>query len=272
MDSRFPGPDDFHGDISRRSGDAEDGGQATYTGSLVVTMLARVLVENVLPQGLRLAYSSAGSAEHPIIHLVGHQRDPVGLSGGQTRPIPYASDYQEMILLVPFVLYGSGTQLHNYAAWMYLDDLAAIGIGNSVYAYAKQLARLDESSAGLRISTQVASVFGKTYFVSDVRVTGPWRSASDAAATLPRWADLKAILEMPVVGVDLMRTVCSYFEWSYADAEVAPALSTHRFVEPFRKGMSEWPRLGLLSGAPDGTVALRNLRWRLALPPPSCRF
>lgn len=71
---------------------------------------------------------------------------------------------------------------------------------------------------------------------------------------------------------------CSYFEWDYANATVAPAESRFTFVEAFKRGMEDWVGLGELTNAPDGAFRMSGLRWRLScelplLPPnmpPGC--
>ena len=70
---------------------------------------------------------------------------------------------------------------------------------------------------------------------------------------------------MPLVGADvvlgtIVRTVCSYWEWDYTNAEVAPASSQHQFLQPPREGTASWVQLGQLSSEPDGTFAIRGLR------------
>jgi hypothetical protein len=140
-DSRFPGPGDYAGSFDARMHDAVEGAQSTFDGSIVVTLLERSLVQQVLPDGFHLSARTDGGGEHPVIHLVGHQRDHNGLHNGS----PYKlldNDYSEMILLVPFVLRGSGTKLHTFVVRMYLDDVGAIQIGNWIYGYAKEPARI----------------------------------------------------------------------------------------------------------------------------------
>jgi hypothetical protein len=267
----FLGPSDFVGNFSRRNRDATDGGQSTYEGSLVVTMLDRTLIEQVLPTGLHLATPVAASTQHPVIYLVGNQRNPLELRGGVLFSIPFSNDYREMILLVPFVVHDSGTmQWHSYAVRMYLDDVRPVVIGNTVYGYAKELAILTESGALPSIKTQVFDPFRTLYFSSDIKSSGPWQSAAVASASVPRWPDLQTMFEMPVVGSGPLGFVCSYWEWEYSSTEVAPVTSSYRFVESFRAGMQNWVTLGSLANAPNGAVALRSLRWRLALPPPAC--
>jgi hypothetical protein len=271
-DSAFPGPADFNGGYESRGADATEGAQSTYDGSIVATTLARSLVARVLPDGFALASRKNGGDQHPVMYLVGHQREPLRLHNGATEPIPDAHPYQEMMLIVPFVARDAGDQWHTFVVRMYLDDAGAIAIGNSVYAYAKDLADLYQTGAPEHVATQVTPALRPIHFGSDVMLTGSWRSSYDAETSLPRWRDLQSIFEMPILGVDSVRNVCSYWEWNYAHAEVAPATSRHRFYQPFRAGMDDWVALGPLSSAPDGAVAVRGLRWRLALPPPPCRF
>ena len=85
------------------------------------------------------------------------------------------------------------------------------------------------------------------------------------------------ILKMPLVRADvaggsILRTVCSYWEWDYASAEVAPVTSRHQYHQPLAKGMSGWVQLGPLSSDPSGSFAIRGLRWRMATKLATCYF
>jgi len=281
MATRFPGPGDFAGTYQPRSHDATDGGQSTYDGAVVVTLLTRDLVEPALPSGFALAARRDGGQLHPVIHLIGRQTNLMKLVNSAPQPLPGARDYNELILLIPFVQKGPGQNWHSYSARMYLDDPAAVGVGNAVYAYAKDPAFLTQSPAGPQTTfTLVQSLLLKPLlFQCTIAITGAWQDA-DGMTVPPRWADIRRILEMPVLGVDGIfgqtRNVCSYFEWNCAAAQVAPATSQHTFLSTFRDGMDNWPGLGTLVNAQDGAIALRGVQWRLALKygvdPPPCAF
>jgi hypothetical protein len=271
----FLGATLFVGSYDHRSTDAQNGGQSTYNGSMAVTLIDRALVANVLPGDFSLAARTDGGQEHPIIVCVGHQRNLMYLTAGVLTPAD--PDYQEMILLVPFVVRASGTKWHTFVVRMYLDDINAIGIGNSIYAYQKQPAQLQESGTPDDLTTRVTPFLSDLIFNSYVRITGPWCTSSEARISLPDWTDIQTIVDMPIVGADvsagnIVRTVCSYWEWEYSNAEVAPASSQHQFFRPFRDGMGAWVALGPLTSIACGGFAIRGIRWRLALPPPSCQF
>lgn len=269
----FPGPKDFAGGFDPAARPAADGGQSTYEGALFVAMLDRKLVAAVLPAGLELAQPLAAGAEHPVILLVGNQRNPLKLRGGVTYPIPLSNDYREAMLLVPFVVRTAGNQRwHTYVVRMFLDDVRPVAIGNTIFGYEKVLAILAESGAFPNVKTNVRDFASTLLFESDVQTTGPWQ-ASAAATGVPRWADFQTIFEMPIVGtLPFVGFVCSYWEWYYANTDVAPATSRFRFAQPFRPSMSDWVALGTLTNAPGGALVVRGLRWRLALWPPGCQF
>lgn len=269
----FPGPKDFAGGFDPAARPAADGGQSTYEGALFVAMLDSTLVSAVLPAGLELAKPLTATAQHPVILLVGNQRNPLELRGGVTYPIPLSNDYREAMLLVPFVVRTSANQRwHTYVVRMYLDDIRPVAIGNTIFGYEKELASLTESGAFPNAKTDVRNLANALVFHSDVQTNGPWQPSA-AATAVPRWADLRTIFEMPIVGtLPIVGFVCSYWEWYYATTEVAPATVSFRFVQPFRPTMSGWVALGTLTNAPDGALAMRGLRWRLALWPPGCQF
>jgi hypothetical protein len=268
---RLPGTGDFVGSYDPSLSRAHDGGQSTYNGSITVILIDRGLVGSVLPGNLRLAQTSDGGNKHPIIVLVGHQRDLKLLDNGVPRPAG-EKDYQEVILLVPFVVSGSSTKWHTFVVGMYLDHPAAVVIGNTVFAYSKVPAALEESGPDHDLTMRVSFLeVPLPLFKCRVELAGAWRTSENARTSLHHWGDIQQLFEMPLVGV-MAQTICSYWEWDYSAVEVAPTTAKHRFFEPLRPGMYDWIALGKLSGAPGGTFAIRGLRWRLAKYPPACRF
>ena len=270
----FPGSGQFDGSYDPRASDAQEGGQSTYNGSIAVILLDRFLVQSALPADFRLAERTDSGNTHPVIHLVGHQLELMLLKGGVPQPSG-APAYQEMILLIPFVNRGSGSKWHTFALRMYLDQVAEVAIGNITFAYAKVLGQLAEIGLPDDLTTRITVLL--RVFEGNLRRTGPWRTLDNARMTLPPWKDLQEIFKMPVVGADVtlgavVRTVCSYWEWDYTNAEVAPATSRHQFLQSLRDGMDSWVQLGPLSSDPNGTFAIRGLRWRLAAQPPACSF
>jgi hypothetical protein len=272
--NRFPGPGDFAGSYDGRATDAWNGGQSTYNGSISVILLDRALVQNALPGDFRLAQRADGGSTHPVIQLIGHQRDLMLLLNGVLEPwgLP---DYEEMMLLIPFVVRASGQKWHNFVLRMYLDDLVAVGLGDAVYAYAKVPAEIVESGTPQNLTSLVTVLLQGDVFGDTVTLTGPWDTSDNV--TLAGWSDLQEIFEMPLVGADvafgnIMQTVCSYWEWDYTNAEVAPASSQLQFLQPPSAGTNSWVQLGQLSSDPNGTFAIRGLRWRMAGVPPACVF
>src|SRR5258708_38852157 len=129
-----------------------------------------------------------------------------------------------MILLIPYVLRASGKKWHTFALRMYLDDLTAVEIGNAVYAYAKLPGLVTESGTPQNLTTSVR-VLLQDVFRGTVSLTGSWRTSDNARLTLARWSDMQEIFKMPILGADvafgtILRTVCSYWEWGYTNAEV----------------------------------------------------
>jgi hypothetical protein len=269
----FAGPADFSGGFDARLSNAANGGQTSYEGEVLVAMLDRTLVANTLPADLQLASPLAASTRHPVMVMTGNQRDPKLLVGGIEVGDPSLHDYREMMLLVPFVVHRTGSnRWHTFVVRMYLDDPGAVAIGNTVFGYAKELGELIELGTVPDVKTDVFDARKQMMFASAVRSTGPWQPAS-AATSVPRWTDVQEILKMPIVGnIPILGLVCSYWEWSYAGAEAAPATGTLRFLRPFQPTMTDWPALGTVAATDDGAIAIRRVRWRLATIPPACRF
>ena len=283
----FLGPADFHGDYAPRPGPTWNGLQSSYSGTVAVTMVDREVVKKLLPTGLFLAQPkpSAGGViptKHPVVHLIGDQREPSTLLWGYPQQVALPG-YEEMILIVPFVVRDAGTKWHNYVPRMYLNDQLAVDGGNEFYGYAKELARLDRTQdAGVAHHKVYHPDLATTWFLDDIDVPAQWSAMPGAAATLARWDDIRSILEMPILGLrpadvlqpsDIARTavlICSYWDLSFANASLAATVSRHRVVTKFRAGMEDWEAMGTLTSARDGAISLRNVRWRLAMPPQGC--
>jgi len=272
----FPDPGQFVGTYVPNDSPAVNGGQSTYDGSIAVTLLDRSLVEAAIPVGFELAARRDGATTHPVIHLIGHQRNPMLLVEGELFP---ALDlgYVEMILLVPYVVLPQGASAqnakwHTFVVRMYLNDDAAIEIGNSVFAYRKKFAYLPESDPLDVVSWEVFPLLEGDVFNSDVTQTGQWLSLCGDPAPLPVWPNIRKLFEMPLVGVDdagkATRIVCSYWEWDYTNAEISEGTCRHNFLHPFCPGMG-----GAWIGPKTGpSVLIRGLRWRLSQYPPECVF
>lgn len=273
----FPAIGQFVGAYVPNPSAAQNGGQSTYEGSIAVTVLPRTIVEQVLPSAFALAQRTDGAATHPVIHLIGHQRDLMYLEDGVLIP-SFVPAYREMSLLVPFVVLSQNAMSpsanwHNFVVRMYLDDLGAVEAGNTYYAYQKKLAALPESYAPNIVNWTVWPLLQGDVFSSTVDRTGPWSSPPNAA--IPGLTDVQTLFAMPLVGVNVDPTggadnVCSYWEWDYTNAEVAQATSDHKFLQQFGPGMGGW--VGQPTGPPGAAIKIRGLRWRLAFPPPACQF
>jgi hypothetical protein len=269
---RFPGPTDFAEGYATQPDPVFDGLQSMYTGTVAVTMMDRTAVAKVLAPGFRLASPISPSTRHPVIHLIGDQLEPRAVLHGYVGPV-LGPGYQEMILLVPYVVRDSGSGMHTFAVRMYLTDPTAVAGGNE-FGYAKELAKFHRVDADPRTTYQVTTWDGATtWFVDEIDRTGQW---TQPPAYPPRWLELREIFRMPILGLrppDPLRPpqfMCSYWEWDFAEAELATATSRHRFVTRFVDGADDWVAAGPLASAPDGAVAMRRVRWRLATPPTPC--
>lgn len=280
MTTSFPGASQFQGDFLPAGGAVVDGIQSTYDGTIVVTTLDRNVVGKVLPAGTHLAAPvDATLARHPVLLLIGEQRVPSSVSNGNAQPIATAGDYREIILLVPFVVHDTGTLWHNLVVRMYLNDLAAVQGGNLVYGYRKEFAVMGRTVQTDRVSYQVDTLIpSATRFVAEVKVPGAYSPWGAPDPPLPRLGDIQRMFEMPLLGRDGSGSfICSYWEWEFSSAEVAAASTEHRFVSEFAAGMADWVAAGTLANDPDGAIAVRKVRWRMAweLPPwkpAACQF
>jgi len=258
----------YHGGFDRRVSEAQDGGQAMYDGTMSTTLLPRELVSAILPPLAELATPvDPSQTVHPVIYLLGTQNDPRELAGGQAKSIPNAVPYNELTLLIPFVVHVGKDRWHSFAARMYLDDPIATVIGDIAYAYSKELGAFESFGPLTEVSSS-----GNTMFESELVGDAVWMSEAQAKL-LPGFTDACCILEMPIVGYSsLYGHVRSYFEWDYGIAQIAATNTVHRFLQEFRPGMQPWVLLDYLTNAPHCAFRLRNVRWRLSTKFPKLEF
>lgn len=240
-------------------------GVSSYDGKIVYAEIDRNLVADVLPPSLRLADPKGPVVtKHPIILIYGKQKQPETTLLGPP-PLPIA-DYDELILIIPFVQSTNGSHWHNYVVRMYLDSPAAVFGGNVFFGYRKELAELDDTS-GFDVSQS-----GILRFEAADNPTSAWMSAAEADMQFTHFKDLREIMEMPILGTKDFMYVCSYFVWNFDNADLRRIHTSFRFVSKFTAGMNPWTNLGPLSEFAANAFEVRNLHWWLYFPLPYCQF
>ena len=277
----------FDGDFVARTGDASEGAQATYSGRIFTIWLPRPDVSAILPNGFELAARKYGGQNHPVICMLGLQADCKLLRGGVACPAAQAP-YQELILLIPFVVHTGGTLWHNFSARMYLDALFPIVIGDVVFQYSKTVGDFESTTGVLPGSSpgsfpatndQVTDLISGSIVYADFsQQTAAW---VPAAAGPSGFEDFEKVMEMPILGVEFPQTTpapmppaCSYFEWDFSSAEVASMHGAVQFIDPFRPGMAGWVHQppDWLTADEDASFMVRNVRWRLSEVTVKCSF
>jgi hypothetical protein len=252
------------------------GGKSTYDGAVVFTNLDRALVAATLPVDLRLAQNTSSTPDrHPVVFIISHHANMSFLVPG---PNPaYPPEYQELILLIPFVQHANGTKWHTLVERMYLDDLAAITLGNLYFGYRKEIGAFVRSDTDLAPTQFEARHLGTPYFEASLSLDGGWRTSGDAETSIQSFTKMQEIFEMPLIGrnpgvAPLLPYLCSYWQWDYSAAFVRPMKSRHRLLRPFSVGTSAWVGLGELKSVKDGAVAMRGMEFRIGLPGFGCQF
>jgi hypothetical protein len=229
-------------------------------GQIFFTNLPRQTAASLLKPGLRLAQNlSSFPNVHPVIQLQGRQTDTSWIFDGIAQGV--GPEYTELILLVPFVQMSAGSQWHNFVVRMYLDDLGAIGVGNLHYGYAKEHGSFEDS----RPQDFDALVGGNKAFWCGFQSQGAWRPSAQAENDIANYKEMQAILAMPVIGLfwTSLSYVCSYFDWDFSNANVAPIGCEHAYYGAFTPGMPG----GTLSSVPNGAIDIEGLGWRVEFPP-----
>ena len=266
--SSFIAPGDFtEGDDEHPpTGEPPQGvGHSRFTGFIVFTNVARAIVTDLLPKGLRLACNSKHPGFHPILHIVGEQGD-TGWSFGSGPEHHVDQPYNEFILLVPFVLQPPSMEWHNFVVRIYLNSKIAKELGK-LFAYRKKIGFVDFDATHPRSSSLL--VKGNLAFSSDDQPGGSAWSDREAETAFPNYPEMKRIMRMPVLGVDPKSStrVCSFFKWNFDAATIMALESAPEYASGFNP-----PRLvgETLNRVDNGAMLVTGLKWTLALPPLPC--
>lgn len=256
-------PESFPGAwISAAGAGASWVGEAWFDGVVVSVAWPRSIASALLPPGWSLAAAAAPeTSTHPILLLFGRQRDTAVLFAGMA--LPTDVDYDEAIVLVPFVRHRAGRLLHVFAPRMYSGDARATWSGNAHYGFGKRPGAISRLGRSLAVTDRD----GALVMSLTVHERGAWCRA-DATAVAPEVDALGRLAALPVVGRrGDGRDVASYFDWSFACAELRPvwgSVSVEHALAPGRGSVAP-PDAAVTRG-----VEVRRLRWRLSWPEP-CR-
>jgi len=286
----FWGPADFKGSWLSAVPLPPINAQTKYNGDIVFADLPRSVVQEVLPADLKLADNTTNttngtSGNHPVILIFGVQTHLSSIWPLITGVLP---DYNELILLIPFVVQKTGGQNYwqNYAVRMYLDWDGGVYGGNFLYGYRKEkavLVRTVPSPTPPDINEQVSQVDRvsgavTSRFVADVTSQSVWMDDATAENSLANYDAMKLIFTMPILGTlvapnDPSTTayICSYFLWDFTSANVRRETTTFQFVTNFVPNMDHWVALGQLTNTKDGGFGAYQFTWQLTYPTP-CVF
>ena len=274
----FLDTEDFGGAFQPLEDDSGFGGQSVFSGRLVFINLPRTIVDDVLPADLHLAANESTTIPdlHPVLLLHGRHMNTEWTFPLYTQPI--GTDYQELIVIIPFVQRGTSSNWYNYMVRIYLDNYLATWIGNSYYGYFKEMAALVESSAGASAKLDILRVGIHLFdWTAEPTATSPAPFLDNATALseLPNYGDALEIIGLPMLGtlVDAGgHYICSQWDWNLDDALVRPIRADLQFRQSFRYGMASWVSLGATETVPEGAFEIRNINWAMAYPPVACSF
>ena len=272
----FLGPDDFVGSFDGLDAPIPMGGQSNFTGDIAVTHLKRTVVDDILPEDLKLAANTAGDPDHPVIVLFGVQHNLQWVyPGGWALPIEKI--YNEIMLIVPFVQKDDGDKWHNWVARMYLDWDWAVNMGNTLFGLQKESGVFDRTLVGSSALTYTLDVSrnNNPKWAGEVTDLTGWMSDGVAEANLPNYPAIKQIFSMPILGrMSLIASdpyVCSYFDWNMSNGQARGDKIKHEFLSNFRPNMDAWVNLGGLESQQNGGFGVKDLQWRMTTAMP-CNF
>jgi hypothetical protein len=116
-------------------------GETSFDGCVTIAGWRRADVARLLPPAVELAANTAADPEtHPVAFVFGEQRNGTIVFASTKLPLGIA--YGEFGVLVPFVRYRGGPELHAWVARMYSAYFPVVWDGNFRYGFAKETARM----------------------------------------------------------------------------------------------------------------------------------
>jgi len=241
-------------------------GSSVFDGVVVFSNVEAGLVQAMLPHGVTLAAKKDPEQQfHPIVHIAGVQHDTKwALNGGPEVP---GDEYNEFILLIPFVVHDGGSLWHSYAVHMYLDHEFAVEIGR-FFAYRKTVGfvHLQRDVVSVRVETDGHQTFSGQHDDIDEGFSG---DLAQANAGMANFQDMRAILGMPVLGVDpdTGDRLCSYFDLDFSKATIAAIDATFSYTTFFDPNNLA---PGKRTNVADGAMRIQDVNWHLDFPPLEC--
>lgn len=229
--------------------------RAVFDGSIVCTAPPRSEVERALPKELRLASGAADSDWHPVLFIVGDQTRGASRVGGID--VEWGTQYQELVVAVPFVAPRRAGSLSVYAAAMFSSYWAPNWWGRVAYGYDKRLATLERRGPIQALTTPQDGLV----FQIALEASGPWQAADPAVPgcvqALRRIAELPWIGRKPNGGF-----VRSFSRWLFEDAQMRPVEARPLLHRPLAVGLPTGP----YEPVRDASVEVRGMTWWLSWP------
>ena len=246
----------FEGVVHPADGSTRMASQAAFHGCAVVTEWPRAEVEALLPAPLVLARSHSEPGDrHPVVFLLGDQRQGAALFGGVTLPTPVV--YEEFSMAVPFVRHREGEALQIFVPRMICSFFPAMWTGNLSYGFGKRMGRVQREGPFYSVSdTSGSLLFRAQVEVQDRGLDAPNRRQFEA---------LRMLFELPVFGIRPDGSfVSSYWDFDVRQARVRPADAIVTIAAPFASGL----RLGEHADIETGSFEIDGMLWRLSWPLP----
>jgi hypothetical protein len=228
------------------------GGKATFNGAVVLAEAPAPVVAEGLPGALGLCEGAHSSRRgmHPLLFVFGE----VVEGGAHLLGVSYSAgvSYRELAVLVPFVRHDNTPAPFLFAQQMLADDARAVLLGNAVYGYRKQLARIETAGPAYEGHLQ-----GCLAFSSTGSVKGSWSGAAATGGEGPAW--LGSLLSLPILGrLESGQLIRSRFAWDFHTASLCA-------LEARLEWQASQQRLRLKSLA-GRALAIRGLLWRTSPP------
>jgi hypothetical protein len=229
--------------------------RAVFNGVVVFAAAPRSALERALPDELRLGSNRAPSDWHPVLFIVGDQTRGASRLAGID--LEWGTQYQELVVAVPFVTPRCAGTLGVYAAGMFSSSVPSNWVGTVSYGYHKRPGLLERRGAIYALTTPEDGLV----FQATVEPSGPWRrSAEDGSGAL---STLRAIAALPWIGRKPNGLyVRSPAKWEFDEACVRPVEAQATVRKPLASGFPT----GDYETVRGASVEVRGMVWWLGFP------
>lgn len=196
--------------------------RGVFAGICATAFFPTRMLESWLPKGsgLRLDPSHGGES-HPVLFLMGRQREIHNVCCGLRFDYAFGRDYGELLIILPDLLTpGNDTQAVSLYARLFLTSFWSTLLGRFVYGFSKHYARVEETPEQFTVKSRRGAPLFEAAIATPS--SAPISSATPEFARYRRWFD------QPVFKYRRRRSVLASARYNFNGEAVFPVETSAR--------------------------------------------